>query len=167
VNKTPNRRSCSHRNAARHSPSVALRRWSSALARLLGSISRSTLTCFVMPADLGWLTRATIREIQAYLRHSNIQNTTRYTAAAAVQGVLPRLKFGEFPPIRVTITAGRTVVTMPASACPRFCPVSALGHARAMPSGLMRRHVWEGQRNVGASRCGPKRPTTAESALNG
>ena len=33
-----NRRSCSHRNAVRHSPSVAFRRWSSALARLLGSI---------------------------------------------------------------------------------------------------------------------------------
>ena len=36
--ESPNRRSCSHRNAARHSPSVASRRWSSALARLLGSI---------------------------------------------------------------------------------------------------------------------------------
>ena len=34
VNKTPNRRSCSHRNAARHSPGVAFRRWLSALVRL-------------------------------------------------------------------------------------------------------------------------------------
>src|SRR6202046_1890128 len=33
-----NRRSCSHRNAARHSLSVAFRRWSNALVRLQASI---------------------------------------------------------------------------------------------------------------------------------
>ena len=83
MNKTPNRRSCSHRNAARHSPSVAFRRWSSALVRLLGfdmKIHPHMLrhACGFKLANDGVDTRT----IQAYLGHKSIQHTVRYTELA-------------------------------------------------------------------------------------
>jgi hypothetical protein len=58
-------------------------------------------------------TRALSRPISGTATHSEY-DALYPLGAAAVQGVLPRLKFGESPPLRVTITAGSTIVTMPA-----------------------------------------------------
>ena len=82
MNKTPNRRSCSHRNAARHSPSVAFRRWLSALVRIGFDVKihphMLRHACGFKLANDGVDTRT----IQAYLGHKSIQHTVRYTELA-------------------------------------------------------------------------------------
>ena len=115
MNKTPNRRSCSHRNAARRSPSVAFKRWSSALARLLGfdmKIHPHTPrhACGFKLANDGVDTRT----IQAYLGHKSIQHTVRYTelAPTSVQKLIPGLT--------APAPAASFEATVGGSGCPRL-----------------------------------------------